>query len=207
MIVSHDHQFVFIRIGKTGTTSVRTVLETYGQPYPLSPEEFELYNRNIPAYHAREKLTPEVWDRYFTFSVVRNPWDWVISNLAYNRDKLPFTTRFHPRRKITAEQILELWTFFKQHYHRGVTWSDTITQKSRLADPDGQILVDFVARLERIQEDFDTICERASLPRTTLARLNRTRRKPYRYYYTDETRELVADIYRDDVEAFHYTFE
>jgi len=207
MIVSHDHEFVFVRIGKTGTTTLRSVLENYGEPFPLSPEEFALYNRNIPAYFAREKLTPEVWNRYFTFSVVRNPWDWVISNLAYNREKLPFTTPFRPRKKVTVEQIQELRTFFKQEYHRGVTWSDTITQKSRLSDPDGNLLVDFVAKLERIQEDFDTICERVSIPRTKLPRLNRTQRRSYRRYYTDETRKLVEEIYREDVEGFGYGFD
>ena len=136
-----------------------------------------------------------------------NPWDWVISNLAYNQNKLPFTTRFHPRKKITTEQIHELGFFFKQKYHRGVTWSDIITQKSRLSDPEGNLLVDFVAKLERIQEDFDTICDRVSLPKTKLPRLNKTRRKPYRFYYTDETRKAVEDMYRDDLEAFNYTFD
>ena len=207
MILSHPHRFVFIQIGKTGTTTLRSILEKYGETFPLSPEEFALYHRNIPAVFARKKLSTDVWDHYFKFSVVRNPWDWVISNLAYNRDKLPFTTRFHPRRKVTPEQILELKTFFRQEYHRGITWSDTITQKCRLSDRKGNLLVDYVARLEQIQEDFDEICEKTFLPRTRLPRLNKTRRKPYRYYYTDETRKIVEDIYHDDITAFHYSFD
>ncbi len=207
MIVAHDRRFAFIRIGKTGTTTLRSVLEQYGEAWPLTAEEFALYNRNIPAHHAREKLGPDVWARCFTFSVVRNPWDWAISNLAYNQGKLPFTTPFHPRKKVTAEQIRELRDLFREHYHRGVTWSETITQKSRLSDPDGNLLVDFVAKLERIQDDFDTICERAAIPKAKLPRLNRTRRKAYHRYYTDETRDLVAELWRDDVDAFGYTYD
>jgi hypothetical protein len=206
VIVGRRHRFLFLRIGKTGTHSVEHALARHGESLPLSPEEFALFSKHIPAVHARDRVDPEVWEGSFKFAFVRNPWDWVISNLAFNRRKLPFTTPFDPQRRITAEQVLELRGFWRERYHRGITWEETITQRGKLVDRDGRMLVDFVGRLERIQEDFDEVCDRTGLPRARLPHLNRTRRRDYRFYYDDATRDLVGDLYREDVEAFSYRF-
>ena len=36
---------------------------------------------------------------------------------------------------------------------------------------------------------------------------NRSGHKDYRTYYTDETRDLVAEAFRGDIETFGYTFD
>ena len=48
------------------------------------------------------------------------------------------------------------------------------------------------------------------LERTELAgsrNKTKTRKKDYKEHYTEETRDIVGEVYRKDVELFGYTFD
>jgi hypothetical protein len=36
--------------------------------------------------------------------------------------------------------------------------------------------------------------------------MNMTEHEDYRTYYTQETQDIVADVFKDDIEAFNYVF-
>ena len=79
-------------------------------------------------------------------------------------------------------------------------------QSLQLTDVDGQLELDFVARYESLQSDFDEICQRIDIPGTSLARRNVSRHEQFADYYDDELQEAVADFYRQDLELFDYRF-
>ena len=89
-------------------------------------------------------------------------------------------------------------------------------------------MVDFVGKFERLQKDFDIVCDRLGFERETLPHVNSSdkasrewRRKfknliyrnnesglrAYVDFYDDETREFVSQLYRSDIEMFDYSFE
>ena len=80
-------------------------------------------------------------------------------------------------------------------------------QLMMLTDLDGNVIVDLVGRLECVQEDFSTMCNRIGLPDLKVPHKNKTKHEHYSVYYDDETREMVADLYRRDIEYFGYAFE
>lgn len=76
-----------------------------------------------------------------------------------------------------------------------------------LADHDGNILVDFVGRYERLQDDLRTACELAGLPvPPKLTRGHRSAHGPYQDYYDEETRELLTPFVKRDAELLDYHF-
>jgi hypothetical protein len=100
-------------------------------------------------------------------------------------------------------------------------------QTKMLYDDAGRLLVDFVGKFENLQGDFDRVCqqlgiEKSALPhvnssdkgsrelkrkmRNFLYRNDETRLRRYTDFYDDETRELVTELYRQDVENFGYSF-
>ena len=92
-MISESKQFIFIHVPKTGGNSLQEMLLKY------SEDKIDLYRENQDgverfaiksSYSAKLKkhsilrdykayLTPEVYDKYFKFAVIRNPWERAIS--------------------------------------------------------------------------------------------------------------------------------
>lgn len=76
----------------------------------------------------------------------------------------------------------------------------------------GELLVHFVGRVERAREDFAVACRRSGLAALKLPRRNKTKdpvylRSHWTEFYDREAREIVAGLYRRDIEHFGFSFE
>ena len=85
IIVSHRIKFIFFCNGKTGTTSLEQALKPWDE---TSYEEFNAsglwYGKHIPPAIVKAVIPADKWDNYFKFVFVRNPYDWVVSQMKYN---------------------------------------------------------------------------------------------------------------------------
>ncbi len=70
----------------------------------------------------------------------------------------------------------------------------------------GEILVDFVARFERLHEDWDVICRHIGVE-VSLPHRHKTCHLHYSAYYDRETADLVRSLCERDVDLFRYSFE
>jgi hypothetical protein len=132
------------------------------------------------------------WDRYFTFSFVRNPWSRAVSLYFFHRKG---AKRWPLAQKSFGEWILA-----------GGTGTVRRSMSEFVSDDDGTRIVDFVGRYENLVEDFRLACERAGLPELELPYANRSTSGNYRQYYNDETREIVGQWSKRDIEEFDYRF-
>lgn len=215
MIFSEKHRFIFFAAGKTGTTSIEEVLRPYAEPPPfVLPAAGDDDAKHVPPRAVAAALGAAALKAYFTFAFVRNPWDWVLSNYFWNRALTAGRWGRWRRRLGLARDIRTFReAHFRRHWEamkrfRRGTHAENRFQFAFLADEAGRLLVDFVGRYERLQADFDTICDRIGLPRVRLPHTNQGRgpRRPYVEYYTDATRDLVASHYKKDIESFGYRF-
>ena len=67
-------------------------------------------------------------------------------------------------------------------------------------------MVDFIARLETIYEDFLFLSNKIDSNQESLEKLNSVPRLHYRKYYNDKTIKIVKNVYKNDIELFGYTF-
>jgi hypothetical protein len=206
MIISHKHKFIFFESGKTGTTSIGHILRRYASPFSFSKKEKELYDKHIPPIFLKKRLSKKIWKDYFKFAFVRNPWDWVVSQCAFERGP-GHKLSFNKNKKLTVAQIHEMRKLMQKKFRRGITWHDYVTQYTRLSDRQGKILVDFVGRYENLQGDFDKVCDKIGIPRKKLPHLNPSSHKHYSSYYNKTTKDLVNKLYKKDIEYFGYEFE
>jgi hypothetical protein len=181
-------QLLFVHINKTGGTSLT--------------EALGLRKQHRTASEFVGEMGQKAWESHFTFSVVRNPWDKVVSHYAYrvrtNQTGLgDGTTTF-------GEWVREAYGRRNPQFYDKPKFF--MPQVSWITGEDGRILVSFVGRFERLQADFDTLCATVGRTSRPLPHLNRSERGEYRSYYDDETRDIVAEWFRSDVEAFGYTF-
>lgn len=207
MIISRLHRYIFVAVPKTGTHSVRQALREQMGPDDLEqvklfvdksfpwPELARLGHGHIALSELRPHLPPEEFDEALKFAFVRNPFDRFVSFCAFmTRDNDAFTR--DPRgvmRHIlfTAPPVRHV-LFAPQHHF--------------ITDRDGAVLADFIGRVERMQENFDQVCDRVGLNRRDLGRANSSKRGDYRQYYDQELIDGVARFYGRDLELFGYQF-
>ena len=191
----------------------KTVLDALG----LGPDRDLEYTGSPVIYesHQRGSVMARRFplDSLFVFCVARNPYDRCVSWYEYHRGaglepyrSLPFDEWVrrgmpHHWRRVNQTQFAEL----------GVT---PLLQHTFVEG----VRVDFVARMERFDEDFrlivgrlNDICRRRHITRhfrypRTLARVNRSSRQLPRTdeYYTDETRAIVYSLLEKDFTYFGY---
>jgi hypothetical protein len=216
-------QFIFVHIPKTGGTSIELMfdLRDPGKFYGVSSEIWP--NRSLQ--HLRwlelKACLPETFvEAAYTFSFVRNPWDrfvseyfwrkrWFERDLAtrgpqhgqgwfYTPDRMQSLDAFADLLQLPIEQRLEDIRGFDGHLE---------TQLSFVADEHGRIMLDHVGRFETFESDVRTIAQSVGKDLgPILHRQSSIRDRDYRIYYSGYARDAVAEFYRDDIQAFGYTF-
>lgn len=206
MILSHSHNFIFIHVYKVAGTSISDALAPYNikslymyRPYRYLSRVYPQilpnpYPRHAKAIELKERLPKEVFNHYFKFGFVRNPWDWQVSLYKY-----PLKKKNHHQRKL----INDLGSF--ENYLKWRIEHEVRLQKDFLYDGSNK-LVDFIGKIENLQEDFDLICEKIGIEKIKLPHLNKSNDKSYREFYNDKTKDLLYKAYKDDIELLGYEF-
>lgn len=217
MLLSNKYNFLFVHIAKTGGTSVRAALEglRWRDPsyYPmwLCSKLSRLMGHRIASklprhakvIAAQEMLPHDYFAGLFKFAFVRNPWDLQISSFHHIRRERP---EF-------LQGKTEFIDFLKWKFDPERPWQYHIDtsielQSDYVIDLHGKVIVDFIGRYENLQQDFATVCERIGVEPIVLPHKRKASdRSDYRGYYSAETRALVADYFRRDIELFGYTFD
>ena len=207
MIISHKHKFIFFAVPKTATHTIRAALRQhtgsddweqqvlFGQQFLPIPQLARLQHGHISAQEIRPHLEAEIWESYFKFAFVRNPFDRFVSCCF-------FLNREDPNFESTAV------AFMKERLQRTRFQQRVLVrpQYRQLCTANGDIALDYVGRYENLQESYDFICERIGLPKDELGKNNSSEHSRYTKYYDDDLRQKVADFYDEDLRLFSYDF-
>lgn len=209
-MISHRHRCIFVHIPKTGGTSIESVI------WPIRTEA-DLHGGYISASHHRNKyqsgglqhlcakyirqeVGAKIFEDYFKFSIVRNPWDRIVSQYAYTREQPYCQVYFRVPPDVSFPAYLDAISK-SDHVH-------VMPQTAFLYDDNGEPLVDFIGRYEDMPAAFRFISEKIGIEQVELPRLNTSARNvDFRTYYTPETRERVAALYADEIARFGYCFD
>jgi hypothetical protein len=243
-MICNEYKCLFVHIPKTGGQSVEHVfVDLLGLSWKRRSKLLLLANKNplkgpprlahlsAQEYLTHDYITSELFDSYFKFSFVRNPWDRLVSEYNYRYvntyDFKTWLLREFPEPKDDC-------------YKKSLGYyNHVIPQYDFLYDTDDNMLVDFIGKFENFQQDFDHVCSKINLPKTTLpfknaslsSSKNSTKftdrflkslritkpqqnsslkhnfdKKKYTEYYDDETKDFVSLKYQKDIDSFDYEF-
>jgi hypothetical protein len=215
MPVCHVHRTIFVHIPKTAGTSVEAALGMHGlktdvgvKPYfDQTVDREHLYGRDaqhLTAEGLKTELTG-VFDGYFKFTVIRNPWDRLVSTCAWSDQKW-----FKGQELVSSEfarVVRQLYAASRNPESAQALLASTHFKPQFLyiVDRDLHPLVDYVARYENLAHDWTYICSRLKLDAALPARM-KSHHRPYQEYYSDETRAMVGELYSRDISMFGYAF-
>jgi hypothetical protein len=154
-------------------------------------------------------FSPKEFEDYFKFTIVRNPWDRLVSAFLFLT-----SGGMNERDKRWADEHISQYKTFQDFV---LQWLNPDSMKlSAHFRPQchficlgrQNVAVDFVGRYENLEADFAYICKQLNVY-ATLERLNSTslKRNDFREYYTDETRLRVSQLYADDIRMLGYSFD
>ncbi len=215
MILSRGRRYIFVHIPKTGGTALALALEDRAMKDDVmlgdTPKATKR-RRRVKDVEASGRLwkhsrlsdivglaTEEEIDSFFTLTLVRNPWDRMVSYYHWLR------MQTFDHQAVTLAKDLS-FSEFLNHDH---------TQRSMRASPytsymttqAGQERCSLYIRLEHFAQDaeplFDHLGFTLDLPQANAS----DRSKDFRSYYTEKDAALLGDICQADIIRFGYGFD
>jgi hypothetical protein len=209
MLLSHKYRYIFYSNPKTGSESVRTLLTPFSDVLPVMFTQRTPQNpfySHIRPVEVREICNLRRWpfSEYFGFTCVRNPWDRVVSLYEMIR-RLDSAFRMSfaewlPTIKTSGPggggDPSSRWRMY-----------GTYSLASYVTDESGTRLVHAVLRMEDLDHDLIPLLRAHGIPvEGSVPHINKSKRGQYRDYFAPDSRDLVARLYRDDIEEFGYSF-
>lgn len=215
MIVSPGRRFIFVHIPKTGGTALALALEARARADDILVGDTPKARRRR-ARLAGVTTAGRLWKHatladgiglyteaqardWFTFTLVRNPWDRMVSYYHWLRGQ----SFAHPA--VSLAQGLDFAGFVRHPQTAASIAATPYGSYLRLAD--GTEAATAFLRLEHLEEDGAALEAHLGFRLFPLARANASdRRADWRFYYDDDTAEAVARIAAADIARFGYAF-
>jgi len=219
-MIAHNLKAIFIHITKTAGSSIEVALNDVeqrddGAIDPATGDFVKVITgeeKHMTARAVQDFVSAEVWKTYYKFSVIRNPFDrfhslWWNGRYVGKRHNLTFPEftdyALHRTLKGRLRNLRKGEWKVHQRFRPQAWW---------LRSHNGEMEMDQVLRFESVDEDFAQLARKLGLPSEQLPKVLMKNRQPKsRSYYADDyddnTRAIVADFFRDDLDTFGYDFE
>ena len=170
MLVSHSKKFIFLKSKKTAGTTVEIFFEEFCRPYAkmylegdewtssieskegiigargTSAKNAKYYNHKT-AEELRADLGNDIWNAYYKFSIVRNPYDELISRFWFLLDQKTRISLLDAGIGATQREFKK-WVMIQENLN------------SHIYLIDGSLAVDFLIRFEFLEDDVERVCSR-----------------------------------------------
>ena len=215
MIISPARKFIFVHIPKTGGTSLALALEGRAHRDDIligdTPKAIKRKGR-VKTLTAKGRLwkhstladldgayTPAVLDEMFIFTLVRNPWDRIVSYYHWLRQQ------GFDHAAVTLAKAVSFEDFV---LHPDTHASLRAFPAARyVTDAAGRDLCSAYVRLEHLADDLAPVEAHLGFP-LTLPHANMSERpRDYRNAYSDRSAQAVAEMCAEDIARFGYRFD
>jgi hypothetical protein len=216
LIISNKYKYIFFHLPKNAGTSVSNKLfekenflflkksiiyllraignkkRAYNFYFCNKKYKFILFNSHSSVREIENTIHHNTFESYYKFAIIRNPFDRFVSRFLYF-NKIDKNFKYKD---------------FKQFILWDLKHEKVLKQKKFLLNNKGVIGVDSILRFENIDLDFTILIKKLNLNYKVqkLKKLNSTSNKNYRDFYNIETKKIVEEYAREDLEFFNYSF-
>jgi hypothetical protein len=219
--INFEKEWIFIAIPKTGTTSVRRQLRQKGR-YMINDPHLNINqlrdliyifllrqnlgtNRKFPnANHIDDNeirnLAEKIFNSFFKFSAVRNPWARAVS--IYFR-----------REGVKTKNSISFNEFIENYNYSSDTCLHPTKHKNQidwLTSNNGKLLVNYVYKVENFSQAIHEISNmtdnKINLKNVSYNMNPHSKSIDYKRMYNDKARKLIQKRFEKDIDYFKYTF-
>lgn len=213
----NEPKCVHIHIPKTGGNSITAALRSAWAGKPLServvlrlrhagtaPAAVGRFHKHAKARDIYGVVGERAWRGRFSFTVVRNPWDLMVSSYHWWLNRAARWKHLHGHVRAVAA-LGSFSRFMDSPYGRERINEQEGNFHDWICNAEGGMLVEMVCRFERLEEDWQAIATRLGL-QVPLPHLNRGNRGTYRDYYDRSSKRIVAQRFAWAIDNFEYLF-
>jgi len=222
MILSHKYKCIIINIPKTGGSSFNSLF------YDLDPDarkSSSKINGNEPPYghmtasEIRSRVGDKIYDEYFKFTFIRNPYDWFKSYYLHRLSTSKFDKTYPVRilledynyqlpppikGEITVDHFMRCYSMGKYWLNQTGIVSNTgnieVGDFSQLGWIDDE--VDYIGLFDDLNGGLEFIKNKLGLPKETyLHHKNKAHRSDT--YLNSDVMQLISTIFKDDIEFYN----
>lgn len=205
MLVSHSHKFILIKTKKTAGSSIQSYLKKYCKNGIVE----EVFGSHRGAASIAQKIGSENWNAYLKICPIRNPWDQMVSWYLWERRELSLYRRvqrlFQGKEVHNPAQKLS----FKE-YLLSRKMLDNVNINSDKILIEGELPEYFFIKYETLFQDMQKLCTQLAIPFDKELFPHKKggvrTEKNYQKFYDEETKQIISDCYRIEIEKFGYAF-
>ena len=211
LVISKKNRLIFFHIPKNAGSSISSALlknEIYYYPWVITSKIlrkfkrtdnffFDNFQKKIFLFTSHEtvktienKISENIFNNYFKFAVVRNPYSRFVSR--YNYMKLTNTLK-----------EFNFSDFLIKHIEKSLI---TDQQYKFLLKKDQTIGVDKIIRFENINVEINQLSKKINFDISKFKKLNTSTTDNYREYYDINTKKIVDTFCEEDLDYFKYSF-
>lgn len=155
------------------------------------------YYNHMTAEEVRRRIGKEIFDRHLKISIIRNPYDHVVSRYFWdNKDKINETSKSGFKNWLITIKLNKLMA------------------NGKITQINGKNVIDFMIRFEHFETDINSLAERLGLPNSLYTEFNSITAKSQIRPKTATVQEmfdgfsegidLVEQLFHEDIEKYGY---
>ena len=196
-MISHSLKCIFVHIPKCAGSSVNQQLKLKSIGF---------------SGHAPASCHSEYLKDYFSFTFVRNPYDRIASAYKYFQ-ALKEGHRWYKRNSIISNAANKM--SFKEFVHHITDFMKLMKREEGSFEsgihfqPFSYFLdkpIDYIGKTETLNRDYIRISRKLNIPIKPLRKINTTNALNYQELYIEQTKDIVYNIYKEDIEKYNYEF-
>lgn len=192
-MISHTHRFIFVHAGRTGGSTFERLA---GAPLTSDEQTRQTGNTDFPEKHCDFQYYkdhyPEMFGPYFKFTLVRNPYDRLVSAWKWQTEVAKVIA------PVTLAEFIrtrpESHSYAAKFRLDGLTVEDSVRK------------FDYIGRFENLSQSLTELFSILHIPAAEIPHTNSTRKADYRDFYDEESKLLLWSRYGTDLELFGYSF-
>lgn len=217
MIISDKYKCIFIRIPKTGSTSIEELFKTL-DPDCISSDQDEPLHEQKKCSELKNIVGEEKWNSYYKFAFIREPKSWFKSKYVYNLD-------FNHIDNEPIDLLLDNSSTVQYKHENNSVY---VTNSYKLRDPENKILIlndcilfyvlnkwfgrsnmvnyidleiDFLGTIENIDEDIKYIFNKIGIKQEIkLPHFNKS--SSSKYSFDEDSNKFLDILLKNDIDLY-----
>ena len=202
-IIKEDKAYLFIHIPKNAGTFVRKFLPGLNGPHD-----------HLPLSEIKETF-PELVKKNHTFVIIRNPWERCVSmyNFHVNSSNMDIKSWGYYGMEILDKHNVKTFEDFVRLLYDNrnniINLGEIVWEKQVyfIKDNKGNILVDQIIRMENLDKELQILKSKfkikLNIPKN---KINVSNSNHYHEYYTPKIKEMVDEIFKEDIAFTGYKY-